>query len=80
MTKITAIIPVKGKSSRIKNKNLKKFHKSSLYEIKLDQLSKCKNFDEMIVSSESEKVLNIAKKKNFKTHKRDKNFLPTLFQ
>mgnify|MGYP001365361928 FL=1 len=74
MTKITAIIPVKGKSSRIKNKNLKKFHKSSLYEIKLDQLSKCKNFDEMIVSSESEKVLNIAKKKNFKTHKRDKKF------
>ena len=73
MTKITAIIPVKGKSSRIKNKNLKKFHKSSLYEIKLDQLSKCKNFDEMIVSSESEKVLNIAKK-NFKTHKRDKKF------
>ena len=27
----------------------------------------------MIVSSESEKVLNIAKK-NFKTHKRDKKF------
>ena len=74
MTKITAIIPVKGKSSRIKNKNLKKFHKSSLYEIKLDQLSKCKNFDEMIVSSESEKVLSIAKKKKFKIHKRDKKF------
>ena len=79
MTKITAIIPVKGKSSRIKNKNLKKFHKSSLYEIKLDQLSKCKNFDEMIVSSESEKVLNIAKK--ILRHTREtKNFLPTLFQ
>ena len=38
MKKVTAVIPVKGKSSRIKNKNLKKFHNSSLYEIKLDQL------------------------------------------
>ena len=38
--KITAIVPVKGSSQRVKKKNLRKFSNTSLYELKLDHLHK----------------------------------------
>ena len=41
---IEGIIPVKAQSDRVKNKNLRKFGNSSLYELKLTQLSKTKQF------------------------------------
>ena len=72
--KIQGIIPVKTFSQRVKNKNLRKFGNTSLFELKLKQLSKTKTFDSFLVSSESKKVLNIAKKFGFKTHLRDKYF------
>ncbi len=68
---IEGIIPVKSQSERVKDKNLRKFGKTSLYELKLLQLSKTKQFKNFIVSSESKKVLKIAKKYGFKTHLRD---------
>ena len=37
---ITGIIPVKANSERVKNKNLRKFSDSNLFELKLNQLSK----------------------------------------
>jgi CMP-N-acetylneuraminic acid synthetase len=69
--KITGIIPVKANSERVKQKNLRKFADTTLFELKLSQLSKTKNFDSLYVSSESLKVLNIARKYGFQTHKRD---------
>ena len=71
---IEAIIPVKAKSERVKNKNLRKFGNTSLYELKLMQLSKTKEFKNFIVSSESIKVLKIAEKYGFKTHLRNRYF------
>jgi CMP-N,N'-diacetyllegionaminic acid synthase len=71
---IEGIIPVKTFSVRVKNKNLRKFANTSLYELKLKQLSKTKQFKNFIVSSESQKVLNIAKKYNFKTHLRNQYY------
>jgi len=71
---ITALIPVKAHSQRIKKKNLKNFAESSLYEIKLKQLQKTNCFKRIIVSSESLKVLNIARKYGFQTHLRDKYY------
>lgn len=72
--KIQGIIPVKTSSDRVKNKNLRKFGNTNLFELKLKQLSKTKEFNDFIVSSESEKVLKIADKYGFKTHLRDKYF------
>ena len=72
--KIQGIIPVKTSSERVKNKNLRKFGDTSLYELKLKQLSKTKAFDSFLVSSESEKVLRVAKKFGFQTHLRNKYF------
>ena len=71
---IEGIIPVKTSSERVKNKNLRKFGNTTLYDLKLKQLSKTKEFKNFIVSSESEKVLETALKFGFKTHLRDKYF------
>jgi len=69
--KITALVPVKGNSQRVKKKNLRKFHNSNLLEIKLKQLKKTKCFSKIVISSEDNKVLEIANKYNFDVHKRD---------
>ena len=68
---IVGIIPVKGNSERVKRKNLRKFHNTNLFELKLKQLKKTRNFKHFVVSSESKSVLKIAKKKGFETHLRD---------
>ena len=69
--KVTGVIPVKGKSDRILQKNLRKFANTSLYKLKLSQLKKTKNFENFIISSEDEKVLIEAEKFGYGTHYRD---------
>ena len=71
---IVGLIPVKGSSERVPNKNLREFNGQSLLEVKLNQLSKAKGFERIIVSSESEKVLNIAIANGFDIHKRDPKY------
>ena len=71
---IVALIPVKGNSDRVKKKNLTKFAGSNLFSIKLSQLKKTNCFKKIIISSESKKILNYAKKKGFEIHQRDKYF------
>ena len=68
---IIGVIPVKESSERVKGKNLRKFHNTNLYELKIAQLKKTKNFSKFMVSSESKKVLKIAEKNGFLTHLRD---------
>lgn len=64
---ITAIIPVRKNSVRLKNKNFINFvNKKSLLEIKIDQLKKVKYIDNIVVSSDSLKAKVIAKKKRCK--------------
>jgi CMP-N-acetylneuraminic acid synthetase len=70
----TALIPVKGSSERIKNKNTRPFCGTSLYELKLEQLKKVRGFSNIIVSSENEKILNIAREKGFNVHVRDPKY------
>ena len=72
---ITAVIPVRKNSVRLKNKNFINFaYKKSLLEIKIDQLKKVKYIDEIVVSSDSLKAKVIAKKKGVRFHLRDKYF------
>ncbi len=68
---IVGIIPVKANSERVKKKNLRKFGDTNLFELKLNQLSKTKNFKKLVVSSEDQAILEIADKKGFSTHLRD---------
>lgn len=73
--KVTAVIPVRKNSVRLKNKNFINFvNKKSLLEIKIDQLKKVKYINQIVVSSDSLKAKMIAKKKGVKFHLRDKYF------
>lgn len=69
--KLVAIVPVRGGSVRVPNKNIKKFNGTTLLDIKLSQLKKIKHIDEIIVSSDSKKMLDIAKKYKTSIHRRE---------
>ena len=74
LKEVIGLIPIKGSSSRVKMKNLRNFGDTSLFELKLSQLLDATGFKEIIVSSESEKALSIAKQKGFSIHKRDSKY------
>ncbi len=75
MTKeIIAVVPVKGSSERVKNKNLRPFHNTNLYELKLMHLGKVSGFAKVIVSSENRQILDIAKDSGFGVHVRDPKY------
>ena len=67
--KIVAIIPIKLKSKRLKNKNFKKINGRPLYKYLLDKL-KFTNFDEIYVDSNSSEIEEYCKLKNYKFIKR----------
>jgi len=71
---IVGLIPIKGSSERVPNKNLREFHGKSLFELKLNQLSQAKGFEKIIVSSESKKVLSMAIANGFEVHERDPKY------
>ena len=75
MKKITAIIPIKKNSIRLKNKNFISFYNNqSLLEIKISQLKKLKFIDEIVISSDSEEAKKIAKQFGVSFHQREKYF------
>jgi len=56
-----ALIPAKGQSSQIKNKNLLKLGRKTLVEIAIISSLKSRKIHQTYVSSESNKILNLAK-------------------
>lgn len=75
MTKIIkALIPVRSGSVRVKNKNIKAFANSSLLEIKIKQLLRIKELDGVVVNSNDEEMLEIAKYLGAETFKRNEYF------
>jgi CMP-N-acetylneuraminic acid synthetase len=68
---ITAIVPVRKGSQRVKNKNFKPFADSNLLEIKLNVLKQVKTIDRIVVSTDSNEAIETAKKLNIKWHRRD---------
>lgn len=70
MKNITAVIPVRAGSQRVKNKNFKKFANSNLLQIKIDQIKKLP-VDDIIINTDSELAIEIAKKNNLSYHKRE---------
>lgn len=72
--KLTAIIPVRAGSQRVKNKNIKPFANTTLLDIKIETLKKVQGIDDIIVSSDSQEMLKIAKKHDVNVHIRDEYF------
>ena len=67
--KVVAIVPIKAKSKRVKNKNFKLIKKKPLYTYLLNTLKKC-NFNEIYVDSDSNEIKKYCRKNNFKFIKR----------
>ena len=63
--KIVAVIPIKSKSERVKNKNFKKVNGKPLYKFLLEKLKKC-NFDEIYIDSDSKEIKKYCIKNNYK--------------
>lgn len=60
MPEITAIIPVKGDSSRLPRKNILPFADSNLLVHKIRQLKEVREVSKIVVSSESNELLSMA--------------------
>lgn len=67
---LTAVIPVRGGSTRIKDKNIRPFAGSSLLELKIEQLKRIPGIDEILISSDSDIMLEIGRRQRVLTAKR----------
>ncbi len=72
--KLTAVVPVRAGSQRIKDKNIKPFANSNLLKIKLDLLKSIPTIDNVVVNSDSDYMLDIALKAGVSTHKREEYY------
>ncbi len=68
--KFTAIVPVRAGSRRLPNKNISDFGGTNLLNWKLEQLKKVPEISKIVVSSDSDLMLEIAKNAGVETHKR----------
>jgi YrbI family 3-deoxy-D-manno-octulosonate 8-phosphate phosphatase len=72
--KITAVIPVRSGSIRCKNKNIRDFGDTNLLKRKIEILKQLSEIDEIIVSSNCDKMLKIGSDLGVVTHKRDEKY------
>ncbi len=72
--KLTAIIPVREGSRRLKNKNIAPFAGTNLLINKINQLKQVKEISTIVVSSDSDTMLAMAKTQGVMTHKRAVEF------
>ena len=69
--KVSALIAVRSGSVRVKNKNIRTFNESTLLELKIKQLQSVKEINDVVVNSNSDEMLSIAKNLGARTVKRD---------
>lgn len=69
--KIKALVAVRSGSVRVANKNLRSFAGSNLLEIKIKQLKRITELDGIVVNSNDDTMLDIAKSMDCETVKRD---------
>ena len=74
MNKLVAVVPVRKGSQRVKHKNFRPFGGKNLLIHKIEMLKKLDFTDEIIINTDSDKAISIAKKLNVKYFKRDDYF------
>ncbi len=67
---VTAVIPVRGGSRRVPGKNIRKFGNSSLLVNKIRQLKQVELIDRIVVTSDSEEMLQVAVDEGVETQRR----------
>ena len=73
MKKIVAVIPAKKKSRRLKNKNILPIKGEPMFLYTAKEINKSKKINEIIISSDCNKIKNITLANNFTFVKRPKN-------
>lgn len=71
---ITAVIPVREGSTRLKNKNVAPFAGTNLLINKINQLKEVKEISRIVVSSDSDMMLAMAKERGVMTNKRSPEY------
>lgn len=59
--KITAVIPIRSGSQRVKDKNLRRFGDTTLMELKIKNLLQVPELDRVIVNTNSEEAIRIVR-------------------
>lgn len=72
--KIVAVVPARSGSRRLRNKNVLPFGGSNLLVHKIRQLKLVNGLDGIVVSSDSEEYLDMARSEGVETHKREPEF------
>jgi len=72
--KVTAVVPTRKSSQRIKSKNTRAFSDTNLLELKLKVLKKVKNIDNIIVNTDCPESIKIAKEYGVSIHTRDEYY------
>ena len=73
--KITAVIPIRKGSQRVPDKNFKEFFKGkNLLELKIESLKQVPLIDEIVVNTDSEEAINIAKSNDISYFRREDYF------
>lgn len=67
---VTAVIPVRAGSRRLKNKNIAPFAGTNLLLNKIEQLKKVSEVDRIVVTSDSDMMLEMARQAGADIHKR----------
>jgi CMP-N,N'-diacetyllegionaminic acid synthase len=71
MNKLVAVVPVRKGSQRVKHKNFRAFGGKNLLIHKIEKLKKLKFLDEIIVNTDSDRAISIAKKLGVKYFRRN---------
>ena len=71
--KITAVIPCRKGSTRCKNKNIRKWGNTNLLQNKIDILKGCEYIDEIVVNTNDDKAIKIAKENKISYVKRSED-------
>jgi CMP-N-acetylneuraminic acid synthetase len=74
MDRLVAVIAARSGSVRVKNKNIRDFNGSTILELKIKQLKQIKQLDKVIVNTNCEEIMQIAKKAGAECVKRDDYF------
>ena len=72
--RLTAVIPVRKGSQRVKNKSFRKFNKKSLLEYHIEKLKKISSIDEIVVNTDSSEAISLAKRMKVNYWKREKYY------
>ena len=71
---LSVVVPIRKGSVRVKNKNLRKFNSKNLLIYKILKLKKLKNINKIIINTDSDEAISIAKTLNVNYFKRKNYF------